>query len=322
MNGSTLYFLNVNFKCNERCIFCAAGLADGAMTTPGRPHGVTADDVYRWTLRDPPREGDEVAIAGGEPTLHPDLLSIVRHLAKDGAAVTLFTNGLRLANAEFAKSVLAAGVSRIEIALFGATAHAHESVTRRRSFDRTLRALKVLGELHGQYEFVIEVRLLVAQQCYRDNADIVRLVAAQLPGVDAISINRLILSDDAAAAGSAVSWAEAADSVNETAELIRRHAYEFRFESIPLCVYKGENAEFIRGSVATQRESGITPKPPIRYLDPRSAAGGQIGELRAPLGLPGPCRICDFLPVCGRVEQWYLSQFGTQGLTPFRHEVH
>ena len=321
MTALTSYFVNVNFVCNERCVFCAAGLADGAMTVTDRRGGVTLDDVKAWTSTDPPGPQDEVAIAGGEPTLHAELLPIVRHLAGGGAAVTLFTNGLKLADRSFARAVLAAGVTRVEIALFGATAASHEAVTRRPSFDRTLRALEVLGGLHDEATFTLEVRLLVARHCYRENPDIVRLVAARLPGVDAISLNRLILSRDAVDAGAAVSWAQARAAVNETARLIREHGFEFRYEAVPLCVYAGDNAAFVAAAVARRRSLGPAAKPALRYLDPRSAAGQIVGELRDPLGLPRACRVCDLLPHCGRVEQWYLDLFGTDGIQPCRVEA-
>src|SRR6202022_3520066 len=148
------HFVNLNFVCNERCVFCAAGLADGGFTVPGRPAGVSLDDVRTWTAEQPLGPEDEVAVAGGEPTLHRDLVPIVRHLSFGGASVTLFSNGLRLADEDFARAVLGAGVRRVEIALFGATAASHEEVTRRTgSFEKTLRALSVLGGLHHEFEF-------------------------------------------------------------------------------------------------------------------------------------------------------------------------
>ncbi len=42
------------------------------------------------------RNLDSVSIVGGEPTLHPDLLSIIRMIKSKGLSVELFTNGLNL----------------------------------------------------------------------------------------------------------------------------------------------------------------------------------------------------------------------------------
>jgi MoaA/NifB/PqqE/SkfB family radical SAM enzyme len=93
-------------------------------------------------------------LAGGEPTLHRELCPIVRLLGANCGDVTLFTNGLRLEDPAFARAVVLAGVTRFEIALFGASAERHDAVTRLPgSFERTLRALRVLIALRESVEF-------------------------------------------------------------------------------------------------------------------------------------------------------------------------
>lgn len=314
------YFINLSFACNERCVFCAADLASGPEVSPGRPHGVTFADVEALVAN--LRPGDEVELAGGEPTLHRELLPIVRHIADRGGKIALFTNGLRLANPAFARSVIEAGVSHIQIGLFGAAAESHDRITRRSgSFARTIEALRVLGALRRELTFRLEVRLLVSRQCAAENAAIVRAVDREVDGVDAFSLNRLILSSDAAVADSTISWADARGPVNATASLIRELGYELTFAGLPLCLYEGDNADHVREAVARLCLAPPVEEAPPAYLDPYVATGERVGEPVEPRLVPPPCRTCDYMAHCGRVEQWYVDRYGTEGLEPVRHAV-
>lgn len=311
---ATSYFLNINFVCNERCVFCAAGLAEGAHRVHGRPAVASSAAIREWLGDDVPGAEDEVAIAGGEPTIHRELLAIVGLMSAGGAGVTLYTNGLRLASEEFARAVLEAGVTKVEIGLFGASAATHDAITRHRgSFERTLSALQVLGRLRRRHDFTLEVRLLVARQSAAENPRIVSRVDKAVEGVDAFSLNRLILSADAASADAAISWAEAAGPINEAASLARSLGYVVRLEALPLCVYEDENAEAARAWVAQERAAGHRPRR-MRYFDPTLAGGEPVGDLTTPLALPPVCRTCDYLAYCGGVEQWYTERFGVSGL--------
>jgi MoaA/NifB/PqqE/SkfB family radical SAM enzyme len=321
MNGPSRYFINLSFACNERCVFCAANLASGPEVVPARPRGVTVDDVAG--LLAGMRAGDEVALAGGEPTLHRQFLPIVRHIAAAGANVTLFTNGLRLANPAFARSVIEAGVAHVQIGLFGATPESHDRITRRPgSFTRTLAALRVLGVLRRELTFVLELRILVARQCVHESEAIVRAVHREVDGVDAFSLNRLIFSADADAANSAISWADARRPINAAATLVRELGYQLKFAGLPLCVYQGDNADFVRASVLRRRsQSAHTHQGSVSYLDPYVAAGNQSRELIPRRALPGPCRACDYVTDCVGVEDWYVERYRTDGLLPVRRAL-
>jgi MoaA/NifB/PqqE/SkfB family radical SAM enzyme len=118
----------------------------------------------------PPRRGDQVLLAGGEPTLHRDLFEIIRQFAGRCEDIRLFTNAIRLADEAYARETIAAGVSGFEIALFGATAATHDAITRRpRSFEQTMTALGNLVRTREGRKITIVVRLLVARHNYAES---------------------------------------------------------------------------------------------------------------------------------------------------------
>jgi MoaA/NifB/PqqE/SkfB family radical SAM enzyme len=309
------HYANLNEICNERCVFCAAGMANGPRPVPGRPKGITLADVQLWTERNPICPGDEVRLAGGEPTLHPELVPIVKHLADAGARVTVFTNGLRLASESYAHKVLNAGVTRFDIGFFGATAETHEAITQRKgSFERTITALNVLGDLKDEYDFHVEIRLLVARQCYRNNPDIIRLLAERVRGVDSVSINRLQMVADAIPSDAGVSWGEAREAINETARLICENGYGIIYGPVPLCIYDDDTLRLVR-------KHGVMIDPPSRdlhLLDSRLAVAGQptIHPRHFPRAKPQPCQDCALFDQCGGVDWWHAERYGEGGIHP------
>jgi radical SAM protein with 4Fe4S-binding SPASM domain len=83
-------------------------------------------------------------VSGGEATLRPDLLDILRHARSRGFAVRLFTNGFLIDRA-YADALADIGLLEIHISLYSGVAREHDAVTRvPGSFERTVNAVRAL----------------------------------------------------------------------------------------------------------------------------------------------------------------------------------
>ena len=81
--------LHVWGKCNLKCVYCYG-------TFPERPRSLP---LASWCgILDELRESGvrRVTFSGGEPTLHPDLASMLRHARTIGLQTSIITNGARL----------------------------------------------------------------------------------------------------------------------------------------------------------------------------------------------------------------------------------
>lgn len=318
-----IYYLNLNYVCNEHCVFCASDLTHNFRISGHKPW-VTLEHIRNWVGEKLPGPKDRVMLAGGEPTLHKDLLPIVRFLGSHCPDITLFTNGLRLANPIFAHEVVKAGIRRFEIALFAANAALHDAVTQiPGSFERTLTALETLAVFRQEYRIQIEVRLLVSRLSAPENPQIVRLLHERALGIDSISLNRLILSHNAHQVDAAISWTDARASINLTAQLVRQHGYELRFQAIPLCVFDSDNAAFVQQEIKRKAERVAKRLEPggweMLYFDPVIAAGRTMTDTSSTRSaIPDLCLSCDYISMCGRVESWYVRRFGVAGLHPVK----
>jgi uncharacterized radical SAM superfamily Fe-S cluster-containing enzyme len=109
LSGSCLAQIDLTNRCNMRCPICFANAnAAGFVCEPD------FDQVVRQlqTLRDQrPIPSSAIQFTGGEPTIHPDFLKIVSTARDMGFShIQIATNGIRMADLDFARQAAAAGL--------------------------------------------------------------------------------------------------------------------------------------------------------------------------------------------------------------------
>jgi pyruvate-formate lyase-activating enzyme len=123
--------------CNNRCLFCLD--AD----TP-REQILSVEDLRRDIDRGIDERGaTRLVLSGGEPTLHPSFVDLVRYGVSRGyERVQCISNGHRFAHRPFLSACLDAGLGEITFSLHGHTAALHDALTRTPgSFARLVRGI-------------------------------------------------------------------------------------------------------------------------------------------------------------------------------------
>lgn len=129
--------------CNNRCVFCVSG----QRTAMGEARPLPIGPILERISEARAAGHRKITLLGGEPTLQPGFLDVVRHCVALGFdEVVVFTNGVRTARGELVDEVLATGANVTwRISIQGATEAAHVRTTRKpRSFQRILRTLEHL----------------------------------------------------------------------------------------------------------------------------------------------------------------------------------
>ena len=96
---------------------------------------------------------DKIRLTGGEPTVHPDLLTIVRDIRAAGITrISMTTNGLRLT--ELAAPLKAAGLERVNVSVDTLDPDRFHRVTRWGHLDKVLdgRARRRSGRPHADQD--------------------------------------------------------------------------------------------------------------------------------------------------------------------------
>lgn len=90
----TYFLLSITNRCNKACDYC---VVKPWLNNPKYPDKVTAEDFIEFLEKEMKPE-DVVELTGGEPTLFPKLLDLLKWLKEHGAKVILRTNGALLNN--------------------------------------------------------------------------------------------------------------------------------------------------------------------------------------------------------------------------------
>lgn len=116
--GPKKLIMNVTYVCNNRCTFCAVGTrtqVDGHPTRQReflakyRRHGITMVDFD-----------------GGEPTLNPELVPLIRHARRLGyERINVTTNGRLCAYEGFAKKLVRSGLTTLLFSVHGPDLRSH-----------------------------------------------------------------------------------------------------------------------------------------------------------------------------------------------------
>jgi MoaA/NifB/PqqE/SkfB family radical SAM enzyme len=110
--------VNLTYACNNHCTFCAVGTRTQLHGNPDRQKEFL--DQYRA------RGVHMVDFDGGEPTLHPELIDIVRYARQVGYdRVNVTSNGRRLSYEPYAKALVESGLTTLLFSVHGPDAKSH-----------------------------------------------------------------------------------------------------------------------------------------------------------------------------------------------------
>lgn len=134
-----MLFLELTARCQERCVHCYAESA------PERTETLPPAWARR-ALEDAARLGARwVQFTGGDPLLHPEIVTLAAHARALGLAVEIFTNGLALRQGMLAR--LAPLGVRLSFSIYALDAAVHDAITRLPgSLARTLASLAMARE--------------------------------------------------------------------------------------------------------------------------------------------------------------------------------
>ena len=93
--GRNIRYLRISLtdRCNMRCVYCMPE----EMSFSPRDELLTAEEILTVARAARDLDFDKIRLTGGEPTVRPELLDIVRGISALGfQAISITTNGLRL----------------------------------------------------------------------------------------------------------------------------------------------------------------------------------------------------------------------------------
>jgi cyclic pyranopterin phosphate synthase len=143
--GRNIHYLRISLtdKCNMRCVYC---MTEDMIFRPN-DELMSADEILRLVNIFARLGVDKIRLTGGEPTIHPDLIPIVRGIRAAGISrISMTTNGLRLA--ELAGPLKEAGLERVNVSVDTLDPDKFHRITRWGKLDQVLEGIRA-AEAYG-----------------------------------------------------------------------------------------------------------------------------------------------------------------------------
>lgn len=289
----------LGYDCNLACDYCTIG-------PELRPRALTTAQALAAIRRGRAQGLDALSLTGGEPTIRPDLLALVRAGKALGFTdIKVQSNGLLYAHGDNLARLLAAGATRLHVSVHTHRADRYERLVRRTgtyaSMVEGLRRAATSGA-------TLVVDLIVKRDTMADLPGAIDWLAEQ--GVRAVDLWYVSLTD--ANAGNVASLpriSEAMPHVREALARGRARGMTARSLHVPRCLLGQDHPH------AWDPGSGevvvVTPEATFALRDSRLAGRVKVAA----------CRGCPFEQVCPGVRPDYLAVYGDAEIAAARGQA-
>lgn len=264
---------------------------------------------------------EHVDFMGGEPTLHPHIVEVIEHCAAIGLRPTLITHGMKLADRDFARRLVDAGLDDVLMSVHGVgdTVRAIHGVGRNNA-ERQLAALENLNELGVPIRF---------------NVTVVSKNVAELPAIAQLAIKKSARVVNFLTFNPYFEWrsdpeipfqikhSQAAPLLKQAIDLLTEAGIEANVRYFPICVLSGYERHIFTGhqlpfdehewDYNSWYDRGLEGPATIDFYRQAAAEQAQRHDYHH----ARPCTRCAAQAICDGLHEQYLQRFGDDELVPF-----
>jgi radical SAM protein with 4Fe4S-binding SPASM domain len=302
----TLAEIALTYGCQNRCAFCYASSphreGEHRQMSTGQVQ-LVMDRIFHEA------HVPSLSFTGGEATLRRDLPELISYGHQLGFRVNLISNGIRLADDSYARSLVAAGLDSAQISLEAGSAELHDAIVGRGgAFTATVAGVRNLQQL-GIH---VHTNSTLCPQNLHAAGDLIRFVARDL-GLKTLSMN-MVIRTGVALGTMEISYSQVAECLPGLLEIARAEGIRLVWYSpIPYCIFNPVLANL--GAKSCACVDGILSVDPSGQVLPCSSFADGIGSLleqpfariyhsraanywRRKMFSPPVCRSCPDLDVC------------------------
>ena len=304
-----VFYFNINFDCNNDCVFCAAGSRE----TRSLRKRMSASQISRILKDFNVGAKDTVVINGGEPTVHPEIISILNDAISRRAFVYLFTNGVKFSDVNFAYSIVETGVNRVAIPIYSHIGKIHDSLTQHKgSFLATVLGIQNLFSIKEQHDYPIEIELktLICKRNLNHLPRIVNMVLQSFPRPDYFLFSSIHVSNAVTASKNDIvpKFSKCASVIRRSIDIAVAAGLYVCLYYIPLCILEDQ-----KYAELCDKNRYRSDKEPDFYFD-SSVPNGVINMVSCAKGKN--CINCSFDSRCDGIWASYAKEFGFDDLHP------
>ncbi len=302
--------LYLSYKCDQKCVFCSESsrMKKYGNRQPGQ------EELLAVMIRKRKEGYEHITFVGGEPTIHPSFLKILRSAKILGYRTLVITDGQRLARENFAQKALPL-IDELVFSVHGPSEKIHDSLTATPgSFGNILKSLSIFKEAAHCPE--VSISSVLTRDNFFGIEELLRLFSSYSV-VRHFLISNLTPNETEPISKyleRVVRLEQIRAKAPEWVRLAQQHGRDVRFLGIPACVL-GEvfpySADFHQelslssGRTRILREHGLDLEDSRRYGPQRMRA------------FPDLCCHCSLKgKTCLGVSNVYIQHFGAGELNP------
>jgi MoaA/NifB/PqqE/SkfB family radical SAM enzyme len=294
----------LNYNCNAKCLFCSQDF-----DWRKEPNDLAFEKAVEHMYLAYKNGYRRLGFTGGEPTIRRELPNLIALARKIGYGyVRIQTNGVRIADYDYVKTLADAGLTFVKYSIHGHTAELHDKLVGiPGAFDKCLKSIENLQKLNVG----IGVNIVLNEWNYRHLVEFYELFLLKLQLSNHVIIaplyeGNMTLND--------VKGAKIGARITEMAPYIKK-AYEvftkINYPKPPLllhftpCVMPGYEQQMLGWSAFNTMV--VSPKGEKRDLDMTATAHTVKTE---------DCKKCVYNDRCIGFDSSYARVFGTGEITP------
>lgn len=298
MKKNECYEILLNYKCNLNCFFCSQGDYD---KTKEMSFKEIAKKIYQARKKGFVKLG----LSGGEPTIRNDIIEIVKFARKIGFGfIRIQTNGLKLANFDFAKKIKEAGLTYCKFSLTSTESKIHEFLTNApQSYSRITKAINNMKKLKVR----IGNNILITKYNY---SKLDKIILKMLD----IGVSNFVVIYPLYTGNMLKNYKDLGTPLykcksyfKKAVEIMEKYnmSNEILFLNVPPCFLEKNQANIIGLSEFNTLVS--SPDRDIVDLDENANSNKIKGKI---------CRKCNLYKKCLGVDREYVKIFGWKGFKP------
>ena len=237
VNLTTKVDINLGYGCNAKCPFCY--YYDSVVTKENQENLSTAEAKER--LRQARGYGiEEIEFTGGEVTLRKDFIELVSYAKHElkFKVVCMITNGIVLADFDYAQKLVAAGMDDILFSVHGHNAEIHDRLTvAKGSFKRIMQAIDHAVQLGVR----VRTNTVVCQINYQYLNEILQLlISKQVDNLNLVMFNPIIQAKNLDVIQDLyINYVDACVEIKKAIDNNQHHLPHLNIRYLPYCYLPG-----------------------------------------------------------------------------------
>jgi len=145
------YDINLGFICNNSCKFCMS-------IYEGQKQKFTDYKTIEEKINSFNPKTTKITLLGGEPTIHPNLIDIIKYLKnKKFLPIHIVSNGRKFSNYEFTKEILTKNIGHISISIHSHIKKTEDYLCQKNAFDEKIQGIKNILTLNNKLNLNLSI---------------------------------------------------------------------------------------------------------------------------------------------------------------------